>query len=130
MDVKSKARLATCCYDLVRLFTEVDKYYPCNISEGRRSPSRQDELFDEGKSKLKGDDPKAMHCYDPSRALDAQPIPIDWNNTKRFYYFSGFVMGVAAAMGISLRCGADWDGDGETNDQEFNDVNHFELKEE
>jgi len=42
--------------------------------------------------------------------------------------FAGFIKGVAASMGIKLRIGADWDGDFDTNDQNFHDIVHFEIK--
>lgn len=132
MDAKSKAKLQSCHYSLQRVIGAVDKWWPGGVVviEGQRSRERQDELFADGKSKLRGDDIKAMHCHEPSDAVDVAPREpdgsIDWNNVKKFYYFAGFVMGIAAAMGESLRCGADWDGDGEVTDQTFNDLVHFE----
>ena len=67
------------------------------------------------------------HNSDPSRAVDVAPYPIDWNDTERFGRFAGFVLGMAAAMGIPLRWGGDWDRDNDTHDQKFNDLVHFEL---
>lgn len=126
MDAASHTKLQDCHIDIRRLFEEVDKYYLLKVTEGRRSPQRQDELFAAGKSKLKGDDPKAMHCHEPSDAVDVAPEPISWTNTKRFYNFAGFVLGVAAEMGIPIRWGGDWDGDEDLDDQSFNDLVHFE----
>ncbi len=51
-------------------------------------------------------------------------------NLCRFYYFAGFVMGTAAAMGVRLRWGGDWDGDTELDDQKFRDLVHFEEREQ
>ena len=42
--------------------------------------------------------------------------------------FAGFILGVASQLDISLRFGGDWDGDRKTDDQTFNDLFHFELK--
>jgi hypothetical protein len=33
----------------------------------------------------------------------------------------------AKELGIAIRCGADWDGDGLTSDQSFHDLAHIEL---
>jgi len=54
---------------------------------------------------------------------------IRWYDTKSFYHFAGFVLGIAAVMGIELRWGGDWDMDDDLHDQTFNDLVHFELKE-
>ena len=39
------------------------------------------------------------------KAVDLAPFPIDWNNTKQFYYFAGMVLAVAKDMGIKIRWG-------------------------
>ena len=44
-----------------------------------------------------------------------------------FYYFGGIVRGIALEMGIRIRWGGDWDGDHTLNDQNFNDLLHFEV---
>jgi len=59
--------------------------------------------------------------------VDVLPYPIDWKDTKRMYMFVGFVRGIATSMNIKIRCGADWDGDTQVKDQNFNDLSHFEL---
>ena len=41
----------------------------------------------------------------------------------------GFVEGVAAALGIKIRSGADWDMDRNVSDQSFIDLPHIELVE-
>jgi peptidoglycan L-alanyl-D-glutamate endopeptidase CwlK len=58
------------------------------------------------------------------------PYPIDWNDTKRFYHFAGFVLGVAKSskIAIPIRWGGDWDSDNDLNDQTFMDLVHWELK--
>ena len=48
-------------------------------------------------------------------------------NIERWFMYIGFVRGVASHMGIKLRSGADWNSDGYTSDQKFNDLPHFEL---
>lgn len=123
---RSQANLATCDQKLQDLFNEVIKHVDCTILEGHRNREEQEEAFRTGKSQLHY--PHGNHNAYPSNAVDAVPYPIDWENTDRLYMFSGFVQGIAAKMGISIRVGADWDGDFNTKNQHFVDLPHFELK--
>jgi len=123
----SSERLSTCHPDIQRLFNEVIKYYDCSVTCGHRSKEDQDKAFNEKKSKVQW--PNSKHNSMPSVAADVVPYPIDWDDTRRFYMFVGIVRGVAAMMGIKIRCGADWDGDMEVKDQNFHDLPHFELVE-
>lgn len=122
---KSLAQLATCDPKLQLLFHEVSRYRNCTVIIGHRGKAAQDEAFRTGHSKLKW--PSGEHNSLPSKAVDAGPYPLDWKATSDFYYFGGFVMGIAAKLGIKLRFGGDWSGDGRTRDQTFNDLVHFEL---
>jgi len=124
--LKSQDRLDTCHPDLIRLFNEVIKTRDCKILCGRREKSEQDRLFKEGKSRVQY--PNSAHNRFPSRGVDVAPYPIDWEDTGRFYIFVGYVQATAERLGISIRCGADWDGDTRTTDQKFNDLVHFEVK--
>lgn len=110
---------------LQQLFTEVVKTYDCTVLEGHRNEADQNAAFESGKSKLKFPDGK--HNGVPSLAVDVAPYPIDWNNTKRFYHFAGYVQGIAKMKGIKIRWGGDWDKDYDLDDQTFNDLVHFEL---
>ena len=126
----SMDRLATCHPDLQMLFNTVVEKYDCSILEGRRLGEKQDELYRQGKSKVKY--PNSKHNYDPSYAVDVAPYHKDkphirWNNKESFYHFAGYVMGVASQMGIGIRWGGDWDGDKDLHDQTFYDLPHFEL---
>ena len=44
--------------------------------------------------------------------------------------FAGYVQGVAEQLGIKIRWGGDWDSDFDFKDQTFNDLVHFELRED
>jgi len=118
-------KLATCDRRLQQVFNEAIKHFDCTVTEGHRGEEAQNRAFAEGKSKLKF--PFGNHNSMPSKAVDVYPYPIDMNDTKRFYYFAGFVMGIATSMGIKLRFGGDWDGDTQINDQKFNDLVHWEI---
>lgn len=123
---KSISQLVTCDADLQRLFREVLKGYDCTIIQGFRGKEEQDEYFRTGKSKVQY--PNGKHNQSPSLAVDVAPYPVDWNNTKRFYHFAGYVLAVADMMGIKIRWGGDWDSDKDLDDQTFMDLVHFEIK--
>jgi peptidoglycan LD-endopeptidase CwlK len=121
----STTRLSTCHPDLQRLFNEVVRHYDCTILCGTRGKEEQDKAFREGNSKLKF--PKSKHNSTPSKAVDVAPYPLDWNDTKRFIHFAGFVEGVADCLNIGVRWGGDWDSDKLMSDEKFVDLPHFEL---
>jgi len=99
--LKSQAALATCHPDLIKVFNEVIKHFDCVILEGHRDEEAQNKAFNEGKSKLKW--PHGKHNQKPSLAVDVVPFPIDWNDLNRIRYFAGYVMGVAATLGVEMR---------------------------
>lgn len=121
----SQEKLATCDQRLQKVFNEVIKHFDCTVIEGHRGEAAQNKAFAEGKSKLKY--PQGKHNKTPSLAADVLPYPIDWNDTNRMCYFAGFVVGIAATMGIKLRWGGDWNQNTELKDNSFNDLPHFEL---
>ena len=121
----SQDKLATCDPRLQKVFNEVVKYFDCTVIEGHRGEEAQNKAFAEGKSKLKY--PQGKHNKIPSLAADVLPYQIDWNDTNRMRYFAGFVVGIAATMGIKLRWGGDWNQNTELKDNSFNDLPHFEL---
>lgn len=121
----SQEKLATCDPRLQKVFNEVIKHFDCTVIEGHRGEAAQNKAFAEGKSKLKY--PQGKHNKTPSLAADVLPYPIDWNDTNRMRYFAGFVVGIAATMGIKLRWGGDWNQNTELKDNSFNDLPHFEL---
>ena len=121
----SRARLDTCHPDLIQVCELVIPNYDFTVLEGFRPNSRQDELFRQGKSKLRAGQSK--HNSDPSRAVDIAPYPIDWNNMHRFYLLAGFMFQAASQLDIKLRWGMDWDMDWIHTDQTFFDAPHFEL---
>ena len=123
---RSMKNLSEAHPDLQKLFHEVIKVYDCTVIEGHRPKDEQDRAYHAGKSKLKF--PKSKHNQTPSLAVDVCPYPIDWADSKRFYYFAGIVKGIASQLNIPVRLGADWDGDNSFKDQSFNDLPHFELR--
>ena len=96
----SKKIIKTCDERIQRVFNEVIKHIDCRAINGARGQVEQDELFLAGKSQVKY--PNSQHNYDPSRAIDIVPYPIDWNDRERFTIFAGFVLGTAKQMGVNL----------------------------
>ena len=127
----SLANITTCHPDLQLLFSVVVEKFDCSVICGHRGEAVQQEAFDSGNSKVQY--PNSKHNSYPSMAADVAPYPYSGDDEKRFYYFAGQVMAVAAALheqGLiehRVRWGGDWDGDTEVNDQTFNDLAHFEL---
>ena len=124
---KSRDRLNTCDERLQKVFNEVVKKFDCTILEGHRDERRQDRLYSEGKTKVRY--PMGRHNSKPSRAVDVAPYPVDWEDRERFHFFSGYVLGVADRMGITLRWGGDWNMNKNLKDNNFDDLPHFEIRE-
>lgn len=123
---RSVHQLRTCDLWLQRLFERVVINYDCAVLIGHRGEEPQHQAFLSGKSEK--DWPDGEHNTYPSKAVDVAPWPIDWENTKRFYHFAGYVLGVAEVLAIPIRWGGDWDRDYDLDDQDFNDLVHFELE--
>ena len=122
---KSKANLSECQPDLQKVFNKVIQSYDCSVIEGYRGKEEQDAAFHSGKSKLQY--PKSKHNRQPALAADVIPYPVDWDDTKQFYHFAGFVQGIAEEMGIQIRWGGDWNSNRLFEDQSFHDLPHYEL---
>jgi len=104
--------------------------HDCTVTYGKRSISEQQRLVSEGLSKTMNS--KHLEQEDGySHAVDLAPYPIDWNNTKRFYYLAGMMLALAPRYlpdGWKLRWGGDWDMDNDLDDQSFMDLVHFEIR--
>lgn len=124
----SQERLAQCDEKLQLLFETVLQSYDCTVLCGHRGEAEQEEAFRTGKSKVHF--PNSKHNTLPSKAVDVVPYPIDWNDTKRFMHFAGFVQGVAASLGVKIRWGGDFNQDLNFKNDSFIDMPHFELVEE
>ena len=122
---RSRAQLDTCDPRLIEICERVIKTYDFTVLEGHRSNERQDELFRQGKSKLTAG--QSRHNHSPSLAVDIAPYPIDWNEVRRFYFLQGMIKQAAADLGVEIRQGCDWDGDGNYDDQTFHDLPHLEI---
>lgn len=122
---RSKRELATCDDRLVSILNTALELIDFTVLEGHRPEARQNELYEQGKSKVKYPDSK--HNSVVSLAADVAPYPIDWDDTERFTYLAGIIIGIAKIMGIGIRWGGDWDRDGLMSDERFRDMGHFEV---
>lgn len=122
---RSREILQTCDPQLIMVFERVVVHFDCTIISGYRSNYSQNDLFQRGLSKLEY--PESKHNSNPSRAVDAVPYPINWNDRERMSFFAGYVLGIAKENRMKLRWGGDWDMDWQVRDNNFDDLGHFEL---
>ncbi len=127
----SVRQLDTCDFSLQAIFHKVIMFRDCTIIEGHRPEDRQNEMFRQGRSKLRW--PDSEHNSDPSKAVDVGPYypgeGVAWDR-ERLIFFAGFVFAVADDLRIPVRWGGDWDSDLKFTDQSFHDLPHWELVEE
>tara|TARA_Y100000401_G_scaffold34109_1_gene25478 strand:- start:1068 stop:1448 length:381 start_codon:yes stop_codon:yes gene_type:complete len=119
---RSRERLKGVDVRLVNVLNELIKMMDVTIIEGLRSAERQKELLAKGATKVK----YSKHME--GKAVDLAPYPIDWENRDGFYYMGGMIRGIAKQMGINVRFGGDWDSDGDTKNNSFDDLVHVEIK--
>jgi len=148
--INSLNKLETCHNDLQTLFHYVIRYFDCTILCGHRSQSEQFELYKQGRildgelwitenknevvTYKDGFCKKSQHNFEPSRAVDVVPYPIEWKNTDRMRFFIGYVLGIARmlkdynAIDEEIVSGIDWNSNTILTDQRFRDFPHFQIK--
>lgn len=119
-------KLATCESQLQEIIREAIKITDFSVICGHRSLEEQSELYRFGKSQKKGGESK--HNVFPSLAVDLAPYPIDFADRDRFFYLAGIIKATAFKLGIKIRMGCDWNGDGQFRSEVFQDLGHFELE--
>ena len=140
---RSQKQLDTCHQDLIKIANVVIKRSKVDfgISEGRRSLSRQYQLFLQGKTKIDGRTKKGKHNFSPSEALDVFAYHPDLETRRKLAYdkshlayLAGLFDSVASELYEKgeithlIRWGANWDSDGIIDfDQDFDDFPHFEI---
>ena len=119
---RSKERLRGVDTKLVNVLNELVKIMDVTIIEGLRSEQRQEKLLKKGSTKTK------FSKHITGKAVDLAPYPIDWKDRDRFHYMGGMIRGIAKQLNVPVRWGGDWDSDGETKDNRFDDLVHVEIK--
>lgn len=133
-------RLSTCREELQQVMKLAIQRSPIDfgIAQGHRSVQEQQTLYAQGRTEpgaivthVDGIRKKSQHNFNPSNAVDIY----GWVNgqatwePKTLIFISGIIMSCANELGIALRWGGNWDGDGEIiSDQNFIDIPHFEFE--
>lgn len=136
---KSEEKLANLHPKMVRVLRLTIQLVDFSIMETNRTKETHAKYIADGRTKVSYANTK--HSYVPSCAVDLAPYPIVWPENvedekarlkaaARFYFVAGAIKQAGEMLGIPIRWGGDWDGDNEFNDQTFDDLVHFELKEE
>lgn len=114
LGAKSKAKLATCHPDLIRLIEAVAKgvdegdlayagITDIVVLDGHRGKERQDKAVADGASKTPW--PRSKHNRMPSDAVDIAVYPVEWTEpayARAMEVLHAYTSGVAHAMGIDL----------------------------
>lgn len=138
----SRERLDKAHPDLRVLFNAVVPDFDCTILESVRTPEQQQKNVDSGASRTMD----TRHYADVngrSGAVDAAPYPLQWprqpaddspaerlrwmKDYARYYLFAGYVLATARRLDIRVRWGGDWDRDWNIQEQNFDDLVHFEV---
>lgn len=129
---RSKEHIATLDAKLQLILYEYARTAPkrldISITCGHRGMEEQTRAVREGRSKTPW--PRSKHNSSPSKAFDFAPYPLrekGWEDLARFARVVGFLEACAARCGVGIRCGLDWDRDGQTIDERFIDYPHVEL---
>jgi len=141
---RSRARLNTCHPDMIKIMEEVIKVYDISVLEGLRTAEKQMEYFETGRSTLDGVKKLSKHQDHGdglSYAVDIMPYKKGSNafsgkqkDLRRFYYLAGLVKMATAHLlaegkiSHTVRWGGDWNSNDLFDDQNFDDLPHFELK--
>lgn len=122
----SLEKLESCHPDLIKVAHAAIHLVDFSIICGHRDQETQDSYYEMGVSRLQY--PHSKHNDFPSKAFDFAPFPIDWEDHKQFIYVAGIIVGVGHSLGVALRWGGDWSGNGRLNKKgSFNDYGHIEL---
>lgn len=132
---RSRDKLNTCAVSIQQVTERALSYgvMDFSVTEGHRTVEVQQQLYREGKTQIDGVDKLGKHNVMPSKAADLLPYPATvngvnvWSDKQRFCVLAGLMYAAAAELGVSIRWGGDWDGDGNNADSNFLDLPHFEI---
>lgn len=111
--------------------------FPILVIEGVRSAERQRELYAQGRTKpgkIVTWTMNSRHIVQQSGygcAVDIAPVGkaggIEWGDVAKFDAIGKAMTKAGAELGIPVRWGYDWDGDGKLREKGEYDGPHFEL---
>lgn len=117
--------------------------FDLTVGEVRRTREKHQKKLDHNPPRTTVAYEDSLHSHEPSDAVHLLPHPIRWpqpgtpsfaKDTARFYVVATLVMLAAhqlreeGKIHCRVRGGHDWDGDGDWNDQTFDDLAHFERR--
>lgn len=114
--------------DLVRVVKHAAGLIPLVVVCGVRTREEQAALYAIGRTKPGKPVTwtlNSKHC--DGLAVDLAPIPLDWNNRAAFLALHGAMSLGAQRIGVTLRYGGDWDGDGVLGERGETDLVHWEI---
>ena len=115
--------------DLVRVVKHAADMVPLMVIEGLRTRERQAELYAMGRTKPGKPVTwtlNSKHC--DGLAVDLAPLPLDWDDRDAFLKLHGAMSIGAQRVGVELRYGGDWDGDGVYGERGESDLVHWEIR--
>jgi peptidoglycan L-alanyl-D-glutamate endopeptidase CwlK len=125
---RDRKRLVGVNADLVRVVELAAQSVPLMVIEGRRTPERQAQLYAQGRTAPGQIVTWSMNSkHIDGKAVDVGPVPLDWSDRRAFLALAGAMFAAAQAIGVRLRWGGDWDGDGKFMERGESDLPHFEL---
>lgn len=127
---RSKSNLIGVNADLVRVVKRAIELTTVDfmVIEGLRTKERQAELYAQGRKKsgkIVTWTMKSKHI--DGLAVDLLPAPYDWADVKNFDAVADAMFKAADELGVKIRWGRDWDGDGIVGEKGETDSPHFEL---
>jgi peptidoglycan LD-endopeptidase CwlK len=136
LGARSRANLEGVDPDMIRVVERAIANSPQDfmVLEGVRTPARQKELYAQGRTKPGKKVTWTLnsnHFINPKtgygQAVDLVPFPVDWSDLKKFDVMARAMLKAATDLGIPIRWGANWDGDGNWREKGETDSPHFEL---
>jgi len=131
LNVRSEKNLVGVDEALAKVVRAVAEKYDILVIEGVRTKERQADLYSQGRTKPG----KIITWTMDSKHLTGDAVDvvmlkngtIDWNDTKSFVELGTVMVDTAKQLGVKLRWGYDWDGDGVLKEKGESDGPHFEL---
>jgi peptidoglycan L-alanyl-D-glutamate endopeptidase CwlK len=111
----------------LRIVTEkVRDLRDITIITGHRGKEEQNKMVELGRSQVYW--PNSKHNTFPSLAVDIQPYPyVEKTLREDLSYIAGLFIAFGRSEGLVLRWGGDWNKDGQTSDNKFDDLFHIEI---
>jgi len=94
---------------------------------GKRTAEEQNQLYKEGYSQCDGYSKLSKHQSGDAIDLNIFVGSKLVENKEMLCVVAGVMFSCANELGINLRWGLDWNGNGDIRDNKFNDMYHFEI---